>query len=281
MGSIAPPRKPGCARFCRAVDGGISGTVDGARATDPHTPTSAATTPSPPCSTERTPWGGAEGIFEKPASSCARPRRGHRYRAGGRLERGSAHAFAGRRRVGAVESPRADAAVVRDPANGYTVSPARAGRVIDLVALRAQAVAAISRPVAGDSTVDVQPSAVEPRVPTTAADDAVSHFAAATSGSITASGGGLTMVLDSSLLRGWVSLQPSAAGIGWDVVVDSDAIAAYFESLRQPDRPAGAGRDLRSDRRRRRARRRRDWSDLQPARDGRSAGAADRGPGSR
>ncbi len=45
-----------------------------------------------------------------------------------------------------------------------------------------------------------------------------------------ASGGGVSTTLDTALLRSWVSLQPSASAIGWDLVVDRDAITAYFAS---------------------------------------------------
>jgi vancomycin resistance protein YoaR len=141
--------------------------------------------------------------------------------------------------VAAVESiPAADAAVEHDVANGYSVTPAQSGRAIDLAKLRASAVAGISRPVAGDTTINIAPTVVQPRVPTTAAEDAVSRFNAATAGTIVASGGGMTIVLDSPLLRSWVSLQPSPAGLGWDVVVDRAAIDSYFAPYAsQIDRP--------------------------------------------
>ena len=122
----------------------------------------------------------------------------------------------------------ANAEVLRDAAGGYTAVPAHIGRAIDSATLHASVVAALAQPAAGDVVIDADATVIQPAIPTAAAEDAVNRFNAATSVPITASGGGVSATLDSSVLRSWVSLQPAAASTGWDVIVDQNAISTFF-----------------------------------------------------
>jgi hypothetical protein len=108
----------------------------------------------------------------------------------------------------------ANAAIVRDASNAYVATSAQTGRVIDLAGLRERVVAALASTAGGDVTIDAQPTAVQPAIATSLAQDAVNRFNAATV-PVMANGGGVSATLDGTLLRGWVSLQPSASAIGW------------------------------------------------------------------
>lgn len=126
---------------------------------------------------------------------------------------------------------------------GYKVVAAQSGLAFDLAAARALAAAALSRPVAGDASIAIEPTVLPPQVETAVAQQAVDSFGRVVESAFAAYGGGTTLVIDQSTIRSWVRLERDATNGGWTLAIDDHAIAGYLadRAVRIDRTPAEAG----------------------------------------
>jgi vancomycin resistance protein YoaR len=131
---------------------------------------------------------------------------------------------------------------------GYRVVAAQRGLAFDLALAREQATAVLSRPVAGDVAIAIEPTILFPQVETAVAQQAVDSFGRVVESAFAANGGGTTLVVDQSTIRSWVRLERDAMNGGWRVAVDDHAIAGYLADMavRFDRTPAEAGFELTS-----------------------------------
>ena len=132
--------------------------------------------------------------------------------------------------VAAVESDPLDASLTRAGA-AYTVTPSAPGWTVDEQAVYDQATAAVADTSRSSGTVSVEPIAIAPTLTTEQAQAAVDSFEATVAAPLTLTAGDKTVTVPSSVLRGWVRLEPAAEAGQWTVVVENAPIVQVVNEL--------------------------------------------------
>ena len=132
--------------------------------------------------------------------------------------------------VAGVEADPVDATLSRTGA-AYTVTPSEQGWLVDEQALYEQASAVIADTTRTSATISVDPVAVAPGLTTEEVQVAVEEYEATVAAPLTFRAGDQTVTVPSSVLRGWVRLEPAGEAGQWTVVVESAPISQIVDEL--------------------------------------------------
>lgn len=124
-------------------------------------------------------------------------------------------------------------AAQRDPVNAslaridgrYVVSPSSPGQSVDVEGAVRSALAAIDNVSPADAQISVATTVVPPRIETGTAQAAVDLAEHVMGSDVQATSLAQTMTITSAELRGWVHLDPTADGTGWQLVIERAPIA--------------------------------------------------------
>jgi vancomycin resistance protein YoaR len=109
----------------------------------------------------------------------------------------------------------------------YVVTPSSDGLAVDVEGAVASALAAINNTSPADAHVNVSTSVVLPQVNTQVAQQAADAAERVMGTDVVLHGQELTTTIPSAVLRGWVHLDPSAEGTGWQLTIERDPIAQF------------------------------------------------------
>ena len=132
--------------------------------------------------------------------------------------------------VAAVESEPVDASLTRAGAS-YSISPSVEGWTVDEHAVYEQAAAAVADTSRTNATVAVEPGPIAPSLTTEQVQAAVDSFEATVAAPLAITAGDQSVTIPSSVLRGWVRLEPAAEAGQWTVVVEDAPIAQVVDEL--------------------------------------------------
>lgn len=120
----------------------------------------------------------------------------------------------------------------------YVLTAASDGRTVDGAAVLTNAGGLMGNGTPDDQVLDVPVTLVPADINSDAAQAAIDRAQAVTAQPLTITAGGHTFIVDTALLRTWVTIEQTAPG-QWDLTVDDSAVGAYINTIKtQVDQPA-------------------------------------------